>query len=241
MSHMLLRLDQVETFIGPYHILHGVSFGMASGETLVMLGRNGVGKTTTLRTIMGLWPCRSGEIEFKGRSIASAATEDIAQQGIGYVPENMGIFASLTVEENLLLAARSSSRSRLQASTRLERIFSAMPALKTFWKTPAGSLSGGQKQMVAVGRALIEPKDLLIVDEPTKGLAPAIVESMAQAFREIQSEGTALLLVEQNLSFAAQLSERVVVMEGGRLVHEGSMKDLMQDAALQDSLLGLAL
>ncbi|MGA1694935.1 MAG: ABC transporter ATP-binding protein [Burkholderiaceae bacterium] len=238
---VLLRLDQVETFIGPYHILHGVSFSLAAGETLVILGRNGVGKTTTLRTIMGLWPCGRGQIEFKGQSIGGLPTEQIAQLGIGYVPENMGIFASLTVEENLLLAARSTRRAQLFDSDRMARIFNAMPALKKFWKTPAGSLSGGQKQMVAVARALIEPKALLIVDEPTKGLAPAIVESMAQAFRDIQAEGTALLFVEQNLSFAAQLSQRVVVMEGGRIAHEGPMQALTQNAALQDALLGLAL
>lgn len=237
----LLRLEQVETFIGPYHILHGVSFCLAAGETLVILGRNGVGKTTTLRTIMGLWPCGGGQIAFKGQSIGGLPTEQIAQLGIGYVPENMGIFASLTVEENLLLAARSTRRAQLFDSDRMARIFNAMPALKNFWKTPAGSLSGGQKQMVAVARALIEPKALLIVDEPTKGLAPAIVESMAQAFRDIQAEGTALLFVEQNLSFAAQLSQRVVVMEGGRIAHEGPMQALTQNAALQDALLGLAL
>lgn len=237
----MLDLEGVETFIGPYHILHGVSLRLAPGETLVVLGRNGVGKTTTLRTIMGLWPCARGRIAFKGRPISSLPTEQIAAMGIGYVPENMGIFASLTVEENLLLAARSGSRSALSDSSRLSRIFAAMPALKKFWKTPAGSLSGGQKQMVAVGRALVEPKDLLIIDEPTKGLAPAIIESMATVLREIQAEGTALLLVEQNLSFASRLSERVAVMEGGRVVHQGSMPSLLADQSLQDALLGLAL
>ena len=237
----LLSLREVETFIGPYHILHGVSLEVSQGETLVMIGRNGVGKTTTLRTIMGLWSCARGSILLHGQSMAGLATEQIAARGVGYVPENMGIFASLTVEENLVLAARSSSRSALSRSPRLRRIFEAMPALEKFWKTPAGSLSGGQKQLVAVGRALIEPKELLIVDEPTKGLAPAIVESMASAFRAVQSEGTALLFVEQNLSFAARLADRVVVMEGGRIVHTGAMQALMQSPALQDSLLGLAL
>ncbi|MEY2777121.1 MAG: hypothetical protein RLY30_1219 [Pseudomonadota bacterium] len=237
----MLRLEDVETFIGPYHILHGVSLTLEPGASLVVLGRNGVGKTTTLRTIMGLWPCGRGRIEFKGRTISGLATEQIAHLGIGYVPENMGIFSSLSVEENMLLAARSLRRSALADSSRLSRIFAAMPALKKFWKTPAGSLSGGQKQMVAVARALIEPRDLLVIDEPTKGLAPAIVESMAQILREIQAEGTALLLVEQNLAFAALLSQRVAVMEGGRVVHQGSMTNLISDQALQDSLLGLAL
>lgn len=237
----LLQLTDVETFIGPYHILHGVTFELYRGETLVLLGRNGVGKTTTLRTLMGLWPCSKGEILLDGQPLHGRSTEQIASRGIGYVPENMGIFASLTVEENMLVAAPGLNRSGLSESPRLARIFEAFPALEKFWRTAAGNLSGGQKQMLAVARAWIEPKPLLVIDEPTKGLAPSIVDAMAALFEESHRDGVTILLVEQNLSFASRLAERVIIMESGRIVHTGVMRELMADQVLQDDLLGLAL
>lgn len=237
----LLQLIDVETLIGPYHILHGVTFDVCRGETLVLLGRNGVGKTTTLRTLMGLWPCSKGEILLDGQPLHGRSTEQIASCGIGYVPENMGIFASLTVEENMLVAASGLSRSALSESPRLARLFEAFPALKKFWRTAAGNLSGGQKQMLAVARAWIEPKPLLVIDEPTKGLAPSIVDAMAALFEQSRGDGVSILLVEQNLSFASRLAERVIIMESGRIVYTGLMRELMADQVLQDKLLGLAL
>ena len=183
MSTPLLRLEGVHTHIGAYHILHGVDLDVERGELTVLLGRNGAGKTTTLRSIMGLWQASSGRVWFEGEDIAARATPEIAQLGIAYVPENMGIFADLTVRENMVLAARGAARAEDIDATRLEWIFGLFPAIKKFWQHPAGLLSGGQKQMLAVARAIVEPRKLLLVDEPSKGLAPAIIQNMIAALR----------------------------------------------------------
>ncbi|HVL58334.1 MAG TPA: ABC transporter ATP-binding protein [Burkholderiaceae bacterium] len=236
----LLQLQGVHTHIGAYHILHGVDFAVAEGGTTVLLGRNGAGKTTCLRTIMGLWHASAGRIAFGGADIAARPTSEIAQLGIAYVPENMGIFSDLTVRENMLLAARA-ARSLADLDTqRLDWIFGFFPALKKFWLHPAGKLSGGQKQMLAIARAIIEPRRLLLVDEPTKGLAPAIISNLADAFRELKALKTTMLLVEQNFRFASQLGEHVAVMDDGRIVHRGTMAELRDDPDLQQRLLGLA-
>ena len=241
MSDVLLQMQGVHTHIGAYHILHGVDLQVRSGEVTLLLGRNGVGKTTTLRTLMGLWQVSSGRIVWEGVDITRRTTPHRADLGIAYVPENMGIFSDLTVEENLLLAARQVRRADQFDGQRLQRILDWFPALKTFWRHPAGKLSGGQKQMLAVARAIIEPRRLLVVDEPSKGLAPAIVDNMVRAFLELKREGVTLLLVEQNLQVAQALGDQVAVMDDGRIVHAGLMADLMADEALQHRLLGLAL
>jgi branched-chain amino acid transport system ATP-binding protein len=241
MSAVLLQLEGVHTHIGAYHILHGVDLQVRQGEVTLLLGRNGVGKTTTLRTIMGLWQASSGRITWEGVDITRRPTPLMADLGVAYVPENMGIFSDLSVEENLLLAARQARRADQFDAPRLQRILEWFPALKTFWRHPAGKLSGGQKQMLSVARAVIEPRRLLIVDEPSKGLAPAIVDNMVQAFLELKREGVTLLLVEQNLQVACTLGDQVAVMDDGRVVHSGSLPDLMADEALQQRLLGLAL
>jgi branched-chain amino acid transport system ATP-binding protein len=241
MSAVLLQLEGVHTHIGAYHILHGVDLSVKAGEVTLLLGRNGVGKTTTLRTLMGLWQATSGRITWEGQDITRRPTPLMADLGVAYVPENMGIFSDLTVEENLLLAARQARRVDQFDAHRLQRIVDGFPALKTFWRHPAGKLSGGQKQMLAVARAIIEPRRLLIVDEPSKGLAPAIVDNMVQVFLDLKREGVTLLLVEQNLQVARALGDQVAVMDDGRIVHAGSMPDLMANDALQHRLLGLAL
>lgn len=241
MSAVLLQLEGVHTHIGAYHILHGVDLQVRRGEVTLLLGRNGVGKTTTLRTIMGLWQASSGHLTWDGTDITRRPTPLMADLGVAYVPENMGIFSDLTVEENLLLAARQARRADQFDAHRLQRILDWFPALKTFWRHPAGKLSGGQKQMLAVARAIIEPRRLLIVDEPSKGLAPAIVDNMVRAFLELKREGVTLLLVEQNLEVARALGDQVAVMDDGRIVHAGSLPDLMADEVLQRRLLGLAL
>jgi branched-chain amino acid transport system ATP-binding protein len=241
MSEALLRLEGVHTHIGAYHILHGVDLQVARGELTVLLGRNGAGKTTTLRTIMGLWHASSGSIQLEGDDITQLATPDIAQRGLAYVPENMGIFADLTVRENMLLAARGAKRAEDIDAQRLEWMFNLFPAMKRFWQHPAGLLSGGQKQMLAVARAIVEPRKLLLVDEPSKGLAPAIIQNMIVAFRELKQTETTILLVEQNFNFARQLGDRVAVMDGGRIVHAGDMAELADDEGLQQRLLGLSL
>ncbi|MBP6501928.1 MAG: ABC transporter ATP-binding protein [Rhodoferax sp.] len=241
MSTPLLALSGVHTHIGPYHILHGVDLVVPRGEVTLLLGRNGAGKTTTLRTILGLWRASQGRLTFAGQDITQLSTPEIAERNIAYVPENMGIFSDLTVRENMLLAARSAARESQMDGQRLEWIFGLFPAVHKFWNHPAGKLSGGQKQMLAVARAIVEPRELLIIDEPSKGLAPAIINNMISAFAELKSTGVTILLVEQNIRFAQKLGDTVAVMDNGKVVHAGSMQALSDDAALQKSLLGLAI
>ena len=237
----LLTLEGVHTHIGAYHILHGVDLVVPRGELTLLLGRNGAGKTTTLRTIMGLWPASQGRITFDGEDITALNTPAIAQKNIAYVPENMGIFSDLTVKENMLLAARSAKNAAQMDQSRLQWIFKLFPAVEKFWHHPAGKLSGGQKQMLAVSRAIVEPRDLLVIDEPSKGLAPAIIQNMIDAFQQLKASGVTILLVEQNIHFAQELGDTVAVMDNGRVVHAGRMQALTEDTALQQSLLGLAL
>jgi branched-chain amino acid transport system ATP-binding protein len=241
----VLELQGVHTHIGAYHILHGVDLAVPPGQVTMLLGRNGAGKTTTLRTIMGLWPASQGAVRFKGRQIggpgALLATPDIAQLGVAYVPEAMGIFTDLTVQENMVLAARSARRAAELDTARLEWIFGLFPALKKFWLYPAGKLSGGQKQMLAVARAIVEPRELLLIDEPSKGLAPSIINNLIDAFRQLKAQDTTILLVEQNVQMAKALGDRVAVMENGRVVHAGAMAELAADESLQHRLLGLSL
>ena len=259
----LLSLAGVHTHIGAYHILHGVDFDVPAGEVTMLLGRNGAGKTTTLRTVMGLWAASAGRVVFDGGQIggpAAGAADDaalrspsrssarsqlptpaIADLGIAYVPENMGIFSDLSVAENMLLAARSARRLEQLDGARLEWLFSLFPALKKFWLYPAGKLSGGQKQMLAIARAIVEPRRLLLIDEPSKGLAPAIVQNLIAALRELKRTATTILLVEQNFAVARALGDRVAVMDDGRVVHRGAMAELAGDEALQHRLLGLSL
>jgi branched-chain amino acid transport system ATP-binding protein len=246
MSEPLLSLEGVHTHIGAYHILHGVDLEVPQGGLAMLLGRNGAGKTTTLRTIMGLWPASSGRVVFAGEAIGGPgtrlATPDIAQRGIAYVPESMGIFGDLTVRENLLLAARGARRLDDIDTRRLDWLFGLFPALKKFWLYPAGKLSGGQKQMLAIARAMVEPRRLLLIDEPSKGLAPSIVQNLIGALRELKGSGaTTILLVEQNFAVARALGDTVAVMDDGRVVHRGSMTELAEDEALQQRLLGLSL
>lgn len=237
MPEPMLAIAGVNTHIGQYHILQGVDFEVPRGGLTMLLGRNGAGKTTCLRTIMGLWRASAGSIRVDGHDITRAATPDVAQLGVAYVPENMGIFAGLTVEENLRLAARAGEPD----AQRLERIWRLFPAMKTFWHGLAGNLSGGQKQMLAIARAIVEPRKLLLVDEPTKGLAPAIIANMVEAFRELKRTDTTMLVVEQNFHFARSLGDTVAVMDSGRIVHTGRMDALAADSALQTKLLGLSL
>jgi branched-chain amino acid transport system ATP-binding protein len=241
----LLELHDVHTHIGAYHILHGVNLAVPEGEVTMLLGRNGAGKTTTLRTIMGLWQASHGRISFKGEPIGGPGlqrpTPLIAEAGIAYVPENMGIFGDLTVRENMVLAARQARTARDLDAQRLEWIFGLFPALKKFWLYPAGKLSGGQKQMLAVARAIVEPRALILIDEPSKGLAPAIVQNLIAALAELKRQRTTVLLVEQNFAMAKALGDRVAVMDDGRVVHSGSMAELASDEVLQQRLLGLSL
>jgi branched-chain amino acid transport system ATP-binding protein len=233
----LLQLDGVHTHIGRYHILHGVDLAVRSGRLTMLLGRNGAGKTTSLRTIMGLWRRSAGEIRFDGRPIGALATPHIARLGIAYVPETMGIFTQLTVRENLLLATGPAGFDE----ARLDEVLSLFPALREKWAIAAGALSGGQKQMLAIGRAIVEQRRLLIVDEPTKGLAPAIIQHLIDAFVRLKATATTILLVEQNFHMARSVGDDVAVMDDGRIVYTGVMADLAADETLQQQLLGLSL
>lgn len=237
MPEPILQLSGVHTHIGEYHILQGVDLTVPRGGLSVLLGRNGAGKTTTLRTIMGLWKASAGTVRFDGHDIAALPTPDIAQLGIAYVPESMAVFSDLTVRENLYLAARNGPLDE----ARVEWIFGFFPALRKFWHYPAGNLSGGQKQMVAIARAIVEPRKLILIDEPTKGLAPAIIQSLIAAFRELKQTDTTILLVEQNFSFVKHLGDTVSVMDDGKVVHAGTMRELVEDDNLQQRLLGLSL
>lgn len=237
MAEPILTLRGVKADIEQYHILHGVDLVVPRGELTVLLGRNGAGKSTTLRTIMGLTTLTGGSIHYQGEDISRWSTPRIARGGIAFVPESMGIFGLLTVRENLILAAVNGPMDQ----SRLDWIFDLFPPLKKFWDKPAGTLSGGQKQMLAIARAVIEPRDLLLVDEPTKGLAPAIINDLADAFEQLKSQQVSILLVEQNFNFSRRLGQTVAVMNDGAIVHAGDMAELAGNEEMQQDLLGLGL
>ncbi|WP_025038458.1 ABC transporter ATP-binding protein [Bradyrhizobium sp. DOA9] len=241
MTDTLLELDNVHTHIGLYHILQGLGFRAQRNRITLLLGRNGAGKTTTLRTIMGLWPASAGRISFAGADIAGRSTSAISRLGIAYVPENMGIFPDLSVKQNMLLAARKAARAADMDQQRLEWIFGLFPAVHQFWNKPAGKLSGGQKQMVAMARAIVEPRQLLLIDEPSKGLAPAIVNNMAEAMLKLKESGASILLVEQNLQLAREVGDEVAIIDAGRLVHAGPADECFAREDLLKTHLGLTL
>ena len=237
MSDPILSLDAVYTDIAQYHILHGVNLDVTRGQVTMLLGRNGVGKTTTLKTIMGQWTAKSGDILFDGRSITPLSVSARARAGIGFVPEDMGIFGDLTVEENMMLGCASGPLD----SDRKDWLLSAFPALGTFWHSEAGNLSGGQKQMLSIARTMAEDRSLYLIDEPTKGLAPAIVATMTQALRDLKAQGASILLVEQNFSVAKALGDKAVVMDDGKVIWNGDMAELAENKDLQERLMGLSM
>jgi branched-chain amino acid transport system ATP-binding protein len=231
----LLELENVHTYIGQHHILQGISLRVRPDVVTVLLGRNGAGKTTTLRTVMSLLHPRRGAVRFDGRSIHGLAPYAIARLGIGYVPEGQGIFATLTVDENLRVA-RIVDDSR--AGERLGRVLALFPDLERFRHARAGTLSGGQKQMLSIARALVNPNRLLLIDEPSKGLAPIVIEHLTEALRAMKREVT-ILLVEQNLALAEAIGDDFVLLDDGRTVQAGSMDALAGDPALKQRYLGI--
>lgn len=231
----LLRLDEVHTFIGQYHILEGVSLDVPAGDIVALLGRNGAGKTTTLKTILGLTPARKGTVQLDGQDITLRRSFDIANMGIGYVPEHRAIFADLSVEENLLIAERNKG----DLAEREELIFGLFPDLKRLIRLPGTNLSGGQQQMLAVARALVPDNRLLLIDEPSEGLAPVIIEQMMEAITRL-SERSTVLLVEQNFIVAGRLAQHYVIIEEGKSVKAGSMADLVGDDETIKRYLGAA-
>ncbi|MBS4188816.1 ABC transporter ATP-binding protein [Bacillus sp. FJAT-49705] len=231
-----LKLSEVETYIGQYHILQGVSFEVREGEVTVLLGRNGAGKTTTLRTIMGLNPPSKGEVIYKGEVIQGLPTYTVAQKGIGYVPEDQGIFSGLTVEENMKVAMKNNDDATKE---RLDWILELFPDLKKFWKKQGGLLSGGQKQMLSIARAYINENDLLLIDEPSKGLAPIVVEKVMETILQMK-EKTTIVLVEQNFMMASTIGDKFYIIDDGKTVSEGSMNLLKEDEEMRRKYLGIA-
>ena len=228
----LLEVEDLHVHGGEAHVLQGVSLQVRPHRVIALLGRNGAGKTTTLLALLGLLPA-TGSVRYAGREVLGERTARLVRQGIGYVPEDREVFTALTVEENLRLAARTP-----EAVERLDRVHELFPDLLARRAQRAGTLSGGQQQMVAIARALLNPNRLLLVDEPTKGLAPVVVGDVVRAL-EKAAEETTVLLVEQNLRVAERLATDVVVLDHGAVVHRGGMADLFADRQRVSQLLGV--
>jgi branched-chain amino acid transport system ATP-binding protein len=235
MPDSILEIRDIHTFIGQFHILEGVSVTVPKGSITVLLGRNGAGKTTTLRSIMGITPPKLGVIEFEGTSLAGKRPYTIAQMGIGYVPEHRAIFRDLTVHENLKIAGRRHGDFERSA----DFIFELFPDLKRLIELPGGKLSGGQQQMLAVARALVPDNRLLLIDEPSEGLAPVIIVQLMDAIRKLSAQST-VLLVEQNFRMASKLADHYVIIDDGRSPVSGKIPDLLADDALIQRYLGVA-
>jgi len=231
----ILEIERIQTYIGQYHILEGVSLKVPARGITVLLGRNGAGKTTTLRSILGLTPPREGRVLFEGKEIQGRRAFEVAALGIGYVPEHRAIFRNLSVAENLRIAERRPG----DLERRAELIFGLFPDLKRLYKLPGDHLSGGQQQMLAVARALVADNKLLLIDEPSEGLAPILIEQLMEAIRQLAAT-TTVLLVEQNFIMASRLSDTYYIIDDGRVAHQGAMKDLLADQELIHRYLGTA-
>ena len=230
---MILEVSGIHTFYGLGHILHGLSLHVSEGEVVALLGRNGAGKTTTLRSVTGLTPPRSGEIRYKGESIAGLDAHRISRKGIALVPETRDIFSFLNVKENLAIAQRKSSR--WQMAMVLERF----PSLQARMKNKGHELSGGEQQMLAIARALLTGPDLLLLDEPSQGLAPLIVDAVMGTIRALKQERVSMLLVEQNAEMALQLADRVYIIDHGTVVFEGTPAQLRANTQVTATYLGV--
>jgi branched-chain amino acid transport system ATP-binding protein len=230
----LLRVEELHAWYGESHILHGMSFAVAEGEVVTLLGRNGAGKTTTLRAIMGIVPQRRGSVAFRGTEIAGLASNRIARLGIAYCPEERGIFASLDVEENLMLPP-----TVLPGGMSVGEIYAIFPNLEERRRSQGTKLSGGEQQMLAIGRILRTGATLLLLDEPTEGLAPVIVQQIGVVIRTLKQKGFTILLVEQNFHFAATLADRHYLVDHGRVIDMIPNADLAQNLHKLHQYLGV--
>jgi branched-chain amino acid transport system ATP-binding protein len=235
MAENVLEVRGIHTFIGQFHILEGVTVEVPRGTITVILGRNGAGKTTTLKSIMALTPPRDGTIVFNGQALSGKRPYHVARLGIGYVPEHRAIFSELSVRENLEIAQRRPG----DLERHIDWIFALFPDLKRLYSMQGGRLSGGQQQMLAIARALVPDNSLLLIDEPSEGLAPVVIEHLMRAIRELAAQAT-VLLVEQNFRMASQLADRYMIIDDGRSVAAGMMSDLVKDDALIQRYLGAA-
>ena len=231
---MLLAVEELHAHYGKSHILHGVSLEVDAGEIVCLLGRNGVGKSTTLKSVMGLVAPSRGRVAFKGAPIAGMPPYRIARLGLGYVPEERRIFPTITVRENLLMGVKSGTRN---GGWTAERVYEFFPRLKERLHQRAGTLSGGEQQMLTMGRTLMGNPDLLLVDEPTEGLAPMIVEEVERILSAVHKSGTPVLLVEQSMETALALAQRVYVMSKGQIVFSGSMRELQASESVRKQYL----
>lgn len=232
---MTLEVRDLHSHYGKSHVIQGVSLNLRAGELVTLLGRNGAGKSTTLKSIVGVVPPTGGEVSFDGQALRGQPPHRIAQRGLCLVPEDRGIFKLLTVEENLLLGQRRSS------PWQLEDVYRIFPRLKERRRNGGGMLSGGEQQMLSIGRALMNHPRLLMLDEPVEGLAPVIVEEIVAQLKTIKQTGLPVLLVEQNLEVCTQLADRHYIIEQGRIVYEGSNADFIADAAVKDRYLGVGM
>jgi branched-chain amino acid transport system ATP-binding protein len=233
---MLLELKELNTYYEESHILQGVSLGVDQGEIVCLLGRNGVGKSTTLKSIIGLVEPRSGEVFFRGRNIAGMPPYTIAKLGVGYVPEERRIFPTLTVRENLLMGIKPGQKGNGDGWT-IEKVYQTFPALQSRDKQKGGHLSGGEQQMLTIARTLMGNPGVLLIDEPTEGLAPLIVETVEQVIMDIHRQGIPILLVEQNMRVALRLAGRIYVISKGKIVFQGTSQDLKEAQAIREKYL----
>jgi branched-chain amino acid transport system ATP-binding protein len=235
-NETILTVDSAHTYIGHHHILQGLSFEAKADAVTVLIGRNGAGKSTTLKSIMGILPPSQGKIIYDGAEIQNKKPYEIARLGIGFVPEDMGIFANLTVEENMRVAMLVEDEA---AAQRLERTLDMFVDLKKFWRAQAGVLSGGQKQMLAIARAIVNDTSLLLIDEPSKGLAPIIVDSLIEAINQIKAHSV-VVLVEQNFYMASCVGDNYYILDDGVVVHSGQMAELVENEDLKSRYLGIS-
>ena len=234
---MILEMRDVHTFYGTSHVLFGVSLDVAQGETVCLMGRNGAGKTTTFRSIMGLNPPRSGSILFHGEEIAGAKVHRIARLGVGYVPEDRQIFPNLTVRENLEIG-QSSGTTRKEGWS-VDKVYALFPVLAKYDQKPGGQLSGGEQQMLTIGRTLMGNPDLVLLDEPTEGLAPVVVIALKEMILRLKEMGTTILLSEQNVKFAVKVSDRVFIIDNGAIRYRNDIEGFRNDEAVQKKYLAV--
>jgi len=234
----VLTVSGIEVFYGDLQALRGVSFSVKAGEVVSIIGSNGAGKSTSVRTVSGVLTPRKGRIEFNGENIVRASTSRIVELGISHIPEGRQLFPTMTVLENLELGAQSPRTRRLRRES-MDLVFGIFPRLKERLPQKAGTLSGGEQQMLAIGRGLMAKPRLLILDEPSLGLSPILVSNIFEVLREINAQGTAMLLIEQNVYHALSLSHRAYVLKNGQIVMEGAGQDLLEDPEIRKTYLGL--